>query len=247
MDDDFELDFDEEKEKKKEHATHYRKKDCVYCKKKIDQGWGEMTSVGTMHRACVLPWKRDQSIGGDRCTYCDAQLGDKRMVKGIAKLHPECAADWKAKKLWVKPTKMGTVDKFAMGRSKFCKKNWKTRYIVISPDIEGTGGIAYYKNLKAYENKKPPKNSLKIGELVRMVSWPNALCHSACTSRNTEICLIFPTPEVTTVNPAARDHRLLLRFSGAQEKEAYLAILQKYVRLIDYPDDYLQRDKVSVK
>ena len=241
------LEFDEEAKQKKDHAAAYRKKDCAFCNEKIDQGWGEMTIVGTMHRKCVLPWKRDQAMNKDRCTHCDAFLEEKRMLKGKAKLHPDCVDEWKAKKPWIKPTKMGIVDKFAMGRSTFGKKNWKTRHVVISPDIEGTGGIAYWEDLKAYETKKPPKNSLKIGELVRMVSRPNTLCHAACTSANNEICLIFPTPEVTKVDSNAKDHRLLLRFSGLQEKEAYLEVLKKYVRIIDYPDDYLHREKVFVK
>jgi hypothetical protein len=195
---------------------------CIHCGVNMGNFLGTMTPDGPIHNECIPAFKRLQI---ERCVHCDCVLREARTVIGGKKMHPECVADFKAKKPFEPPRKEGALMKFAVGRSFFSGKNWKERYFVLSKQT----GLAYFENKQAYSSGKPPKNAVMLTPQVRMITKPTRLIHKDATNPSTEIIIVF--------FEGGEERRLLIACKNWQEHDEWVRTLETYVKNVDDPRD----------
>ena len=197
---------------------------CIYCKMPMGKLLGTQTPEGSIHNDCVPGYKR-RNI--ERCAHCDCELpAGKRSVINGKKLHPECVADFKAKKVWVPPTKTGILQKFAVGKSfLFGSKNWKQRFFVLSQKT----GFAYFETNQEYEKGAAPKGKVTFTPQTRLVTHPSRSLHREAMNPSKEFIVIF--------FEGGKERKLLVAASSWQEHDEWTKVLQAYIKIVDDPAD----------
>ncbi len=195
---------------------------CIHCGVAMGAFLGSVTPEGPLHNECVPAYRRSRI---ERCAHCDCILRQSRTIIGGKKVHPECVADFKAKKPFVPPMKKGSMTKFAVGRSFFCGKNWKERYFVLSKDT----GLAYFENLKEFDAGKPPKGSVTFSAESRLITRPDRRIHTESVNSSLEFIVVFYEGGV--------ERRLLCATKTWQEHDEWCRTLECYIKIIDDPKD----------
>ena len=214
---------------------------CALCHTDLDKGTYEYiaSSDAYIHTWCVPSWRREQILNVQLCEYCSGPLlmdSSHTIVTGHTgskvKLHTNCVNGYRSRTPFVKPTKRGVAEKYALGQSSvFGKKNFQKRFFVLCPEKHA---LSYYESEQAFEKNQKPKNTIEIELNTRLCTHPNALVHPACTSSSTNLVLIFTSKE---------EQRLLLRFQTKDECQSWADALTKYIRIVDFPDDYLNEEE----
>lgn len=183
---------------------------------------GTMTPEGPIHNECIPAYKRGLV---ERCAHCDCVLRETRTILNGKKLHPECVADFKAKKPFLPPSKQGILQKFAIGRSFFGSKNWKERFFVLSKQ----SGLAYYESQQAFNEGKAPKGTVPLSGQSRLITHPNRLIHKEALNPSTEFIIIFFEQN--------EERRLLVAAKTWQEHDEWTRTLESYIKIVDDPKD----------
>lgn len=198
---------------------------CIQCGVSVNNFLSTMTPDGPLHNECIPKYQRSKV---ERCAHCDNVLKLKRTILNGTKLHPECVADYKAKNPYVRPSKQGMLNKFAVGRSMLGSKNWKERFFIISPDVNNS--LAYYENEAAFREGKPPKNVVSIDpKTTRLITHPNKQIHPQALNPSTEMIVVF--------FEEGKERRLLMEAKGYEEHDDWVRVLECYIKIIDDPKD----------
>ena len=212
-----------EEEKKEEPKVQGRLEgNCIHCKVAMGAFLGTMTPEGPIHNECIPAYKR---LHVERCAHCDCVLKTSRTIINGSKVHPECLADFKAKKPYEPPTKEGILSKFAVGRSFFGKKNWKERYFTLSKAT----GLCYYESANDSKSGKTPKGIVPMSAETRLVTRPTRQIHKEAMNPSTELLLIF--------SEQGSERRLLMAAKTWQEHDEWVKVLSCYLKRIDDPQD----------
>lgn len=197
---------------------------CIHCKVAMGSYLGILSPEGPIHNECVAAYRRAHI---ERCAHCDNVLGTQRTLLTGIKLHPGCLDDFKAKKQYVPPTKEGTLKKFSIGKSSFfSKSNWNERYFVITKEK----GLQYFEDQKHFQDGKAEKGSILISpETTRMVTRPTKMIFKEASNPSTQILIVF-LDEGT-------ERRLLLQAKDYKEHDAWVEVLQCYIKFVDDPRD----------
>jgi hypothetical protein len=197
---------------------------CLHCGVAMGSFLGTMTDDGPLHNECVPMYKSKRV---ERCVHCDCVLKNQRMVVSGNKLHPECVADFKAKKPFVPPMKQSMLKKFAVGRSTFGKKNWKDRYFVLSRETD----LSYFESSEAFRSGAAPKGKVVIDASTKLITKPTRMHHIEALNPSKELLLIFTENE--------KPFKLLIACNSWAEHEDWARALEFYVKIVDDPRDYL--------
>ena len=196
---------------------------CVHCGVAMGNFLGTMTEDGPVHNDCVPAYRR---LHVERCMHCDCVLPPgKRTILNGNKLHPECVADFKAKKQWVPPSKTGVLQKFAVGRSFFGSKNWKTRYFVLSKET----GLTYYESLEKFQQNGGPRGKVSLDAKTRLITKPTRQIHKEALNPSKEFIIVFVE--------GSTELKLLAAASSWQEHDEWTKVLQCYIKIVDDPKD----------
>lgn len=196
---------------------------CIHCGVPMGAFLGSMTVEGPIHNDCVVAYRRARI---ERCVHCDCVLRQGRTIIGGKKMHPECVADFKAKKPFVPPSKKGVMNKFAVGRSSlFGGKNWKERFFVLSPET----GLAYYENQKQFDEGKSPKSFVNFTPKTRLITRPNRRIHKEAMDPSKEFIVVFAE--------GAEERQLLCATKSWQEHDEWCRLLECYIKIVDDPKD----------
>lgn len=195
---------------------------CIHCGVPMGSFLGSMTPEGPLHNECVPAYRRGRV---ERCAHCDCVLRQGRSLLNGKKLHPECVADFKAKKTYVPPTRKGLLMKFSVGRSFFCGKNWKSRYFVLSKGV----GFAYFESQQEFDGGKPPKGAITFTPQTRLVTHPNKRIHREAENPSLDFMILF--------HEGAEERRLLCAAKTWQEHDEWVKDLECYIKIVDDPKD----------
>jgi hypothetical protein len=201
----------------------------VQCGEPMGKMLGSLSSDGPLHNECIVKYKLTHV---ERCAHCDRKLSGQRMGLGGKKLHPECVADFKAKKPFVRQGKMGLLKKFSIGRSGGLfgsSKNWKERYFVLSP--EGNT-LSFYESEAVMKQRKAPSCVIPlVKQTTRLITRPMKKHHPEASNVSREFVLVFKD------NPGSQEHRLLCQSTTWEEHDAWCDVLHDYVCIVDAYDD----------
>jgi hypothetical protein len=197
---------------------------CIHCGVAMGAFLGSMTEDGPLHNECVPMYKKNRI---ERCAHCDCVLRNQRMIVAGHKLHPECVADFKAKKPFTPPMKQSMLKKFAVGRSTFGKKNWKDRYFVLSKETD----LSYYESMETFRAGAAPKGKVFIDATTKLITKPTRMHHTEALNPSKELLLIF--------TESGKLLKLLIACSSWAEHEEWARALEFYVKIVDDPKDYL--------
>lgn len=200
---------------------------CAHCGVEMRNILGIMTVDGPVHNDCIPAYKR---LRQERCGHCDNVLppGKRSIVAGI-KLHPECVADFKAKKPYVQPSKEGVMRKFAVGKSFFGSKNWQTRYFSVTKDND----LRYWETKEDMDAGKSPKGTVQIDpKRTRLITHPTRLIHKEATNPSNHFIIVFFESA-----SSKKELMLLCECKGWQEHDDWTRVLETYIKIVDDPRD----------
>ncbi|CAD2218733.1 PH domain containing protein, putative [Angomonas deanei] len=242
-------------------------RECVNCGKTMGKEKGAETIKGPLHKRCVLEYKFNNQ---PRCQYCNIRFLDSEATTFVK--HPEtgelfheaCYEKRQANIPYVKPTLEGEVRKFSIARSKLSRKNWKTRFFVLST---ANGGIRYYAenpsgSAQAAESSseeeespkkgndtnntaapKKPKGIVPLDRRSRLITRPSVSTYkvnSGSASDSLDIGVIFfESPESKV------ERRLIFQCKNKEDYNSWVRALEAYIYIVDDPADYGKASKAK--
>eukprot|EP00744_Colponema_vietnamica_P002234 GILI01003555.1.p1 GENE.GILI01003555.1~~GILI01003555.1.p1 ORF type:complete len:265 (-),score=35.89 GILI01003555.1:472-1266(-) len=199
---------------------------CAHCGLDMRNILGILTADGPVHNDCIPGYKR---LHVERCVHCDCVLPPgKRSIVGGAKLHPECVADYKAKKPWVPPTRSGEMRKFSVGRSFFGGKNWQQRYFSLSKK----DGLAYWEKKEFADAGQGPKGCAILDSRARLITHPTRQIHKEASNPSKHFIVIFFESA-----SSKKEMMLLCECTTWEEHDEWTKVLQSYIKNVDDPKD----------